>query len=107
MSSDRGAVEAIVQAELRHVLGADRVIEGGAVLVEVGVTSLKLLELSARVGLRLGLAGDPPSTGEVKTVRDFVEVFERHLAEPRQDDLALGASVNRAQRRLRLRGSNR
>jgi acyl carrier protein len=107
MSSGREGVEAIVETELRHVLGADRVIEGSAVLVEVGVTSLKLLELSARVGLRLGLAGDPPSTSEIRTLRDFIEVFERHLAEPRQDDLALGASVNRAQRRLRLRGSNR
>ena len=107
MSASGDSVESVVHAELRHVLGSERTYEGGAVLLDIGVSSLKLLELSARVGLRLGMAGDPPSTTGVKTVGEFVQTFERHHAEPRQDELSLGASVTRAQRRLRLRGSGK
>jgi phosphopantetheine binding protein len=73
------SVEAIVHAELCRVLGSDGgSFEDGAALVDIGVSSLKRLELCARVGLRLGMAGDPPSTTGIETVRDFVRAFERH-----------------------------
>jgi acyl carrier protein len=101
----REDVAAVVDEELRRLLGAERSFEPGAALRDIGMSSLKLLALSARVAQRLGLAGDPPSTAEMKAVGDVARTFERHLAAPREDDLALGASVDRAQRRLRLRGS--
>lgn len=78
MSGPVQSIETIVRAELRRVLGSDRSFDDGAALADIGVSSLKFLELCARVGLRLGMAGDPPSTTGVETVHDFVRAFERH-----------------------------
>jgi acyl carrier protein len=106
MSAHPHDVAAIVHTELRRILATDRTFSPDAVLRDAGVSSLKLLQLSARVVEQLGLMGDPPSTLDMKTVGDVVRTFERHLAEPRPDDLSLGASADRAaRRRLRLRGS--